>query len=134
MKPERPLGAAAEEGARAVRGLAAAAQDIMGELEAALAGAHARQGGPAPQPPDPSPSSQLASLQAEYLKRCAGDRPAFASPPPPHPLPPPPPPSPAPPPPRPRPRPRPIAPLAPRPRDVRCPQGGSLSAIWSPGL
>ena len=83
MKPERPLGAAAEEGARAVRGLAAAAQDIMGELEAALAGAHARQGGPAPQPPDPSPSSQLASLQAEYLKRCAGDHPAFASPPPP---------------------------------------------------
>ena len=42
---ERPLGAAAEEGTRAVRGLAAAAQDILGELEAALGGAHARQGG-----------------------------------------------------------------------------------------
>jgi len=80
---ERPLGAAAEEGTRAVRGLAAAAQDILGELEAALGGAHARQGGGAPQPPDPCPSSQLTSLQAEYLKRYAGTRTARAPPTPP---------------------------------------------------
>lgn len=68
---ERSLEAVAAEGAREVRGLVATAQDLLEELEGALSGAHARQGGGASRPPAPSPSSRLTGLEAEYLRRYA---------------------------------------------------------------